>query len=348
MTVQKTFDQYGVLRSSSKLDPLGSVAAYYQDFYASFVKQNYGDAYASFDAALRADPELAYRYFMSRANRFVTDVLDATGKTREVVARLDGLITQYPNINILCDDNPAEVERVCRLRERNIQRGLPSIAIVAQSKSASVTIDNIFSSGFGLPTVVYSIATAEVVESWARDFARGGACYTTHLYPRERNILRLKRAGLQKIIVHVRDPRQGILSLIHHIMQRDTYLHLRQNGFAERTIDEQLEDLLQVYLRRIAWLQGWLEAENELGILFSTFEDFVQSRDEFVARYLAYYGGPTEYFCSEAGLTMHKGIDYHFRAGEIDEWRRAFSPGNVKRLSVLLPESIKQRFNWPD
>jgi hypothetical protein len=219
---------------------------------------------------------------------------------------------------------------------------------VAQSKSASVTIDNIFSSGFGLPTVVYSIATAEVVESWARDFARGGACYTTHLYPRERNILRLKRAGLQKIIVHVRDPRQGILSLIHHIMQRDTYLHLRQNGFAERTIDEQLEDLLQVYLRRIAWLQGWLEAENELGILFSTFEDFVQSRDEFVARYLAYYGGPTEYFCSEAGLTMHKGIDYHFRAGEIDEWRKVFSPGNVKRLSVLLPESIKQRFNWPD
>jgi hypothetical protein len=348
MSVQKTLDQYGVLRSSSKLDPLGSVAAYYQDFYASFVKQNYGDAYASFDAALRAAPELAYRYFMSRANRFVTDVLDATGKTREVAARLDGLIAQYPNINILCDDNPAEVERVRGLRERNIQRGLPSIAIVAQSKSASVTIDNIFSSGFGLPTVVYSIATAEVVESWARDFARGGACYTTHLYPRDRNILRLKRAGLQKIIVHVRDPRQGILSLIHHIMQRDTYLHLRQNGFAERTIDEQLEDLLQVYLRRIAWLQGWLEAENELDLLFSTFEDFVQSRDDFVARYLDYYGGPTEYFLSEAGLTMHKGTDYHFRVGEIDEWRKVFSPGNVKRLSVLLPEAIKQRFNWPD
>jgi hypothetical protein len=348
MSVRRLLEQYGLLRSSGEQTPLESVAAHYQDFYASFVKQNYGHAYASFDAALRAAPELAYRYFMSRANRFVTDVLDATGKTREVAARLDGLIAQYPNINILCDDNPAEVERVRQLRERNIQRGLPSIAIVAQSKSASVTIDNIFSSGFGLPTVVYSIATAEVVESWARDFARGGACYTTHLYPRERNILRLKRAGLQKIIVHVRDPRQGILSLIHHIMQRDTYLHLRQNGFAERTIDEQLEDLLQVYFRRIAWLQGWVKAENELDILFSTFEEFVQSRDDFVARYLDYYGGPTKYFRPDLALTMREGADYHYRAGEIDEWKRVFSGPRAAQLSALLPTSIKRRFNWPD
>jgi len=348
MRVRKLLARCGLLRSVDPCAARGPIADHYRTFQAAFARQNFGLAYASFDAALRADPELAYRYFMRRENRFVTDMLDATGKTREVAVRLDGLIAQYPNINILCDDDPAEVERVRRLRERNIQRGLPSIAIVAQSKSASVTIDNIFSSGFELPTVVYSIATAEVVESWARDFARGGACYTTHLYPRERNILRLKRAGLQKIIVHVRDPRQGILSLIHHIVQRNTYLHLRQNGFAERTIDEQLEDLLQVYLRRIAWLQGWLEAENELDILFSTFEDFVQSRDDFVARYLNYYGGPTEYFRSEAGLTMHQGTDYHFRAGEVDEWRRVFSPANVKRLSVLLPESLKQRFNWPD
>jgi len=348
MSVQRLLGQCGLLRSVDARAVTGAIADHYRAFQAAFARQNYGVAYASFDAALHVDAEIAYRYFMIRASRYVTDVLGATGKIREVATRLDGLITRYPNINILCDDNPAEVERVRRLREMNIQRRLPSIAIVAQSKSASVSVGNIFSSGFELPSVVYSIATLEVVESWARDFARGGACYTTHLYPLERNISRFKRAGVQKIIVHVRDPRQGILSLIHHIMRYDAYLHLRQNGFAERTIDEQLEDLLEVYLRRIAWVQGWLEAENELDIHFSTFEDFVQNRDDFVARYLEYYGGSTEYFRPEAGLTMHQGTDYHFRAGEVDEWRRVFSPANVKRMSDLLPESIKRRFNWPD
>ena len=165
MRVRKLLARCGLLRSVDPCAARGPIADHYRTFQAAFARQNFGVAYASFDAALRADPELAYRYFMSRENRFVTDMLDATGKTREVAARLDGLIAQYPNINILCDDNPAEVERVRQLRERNIQRGLPSIAIVAQSKSASVTIDNIFSSGFELPTVVYSIATAEVIEA---------------------------------------------------------------------------------------------------------------------------------------------------------------------------------------
>jgi Sulfotransferase domain len=349
MSMRKLLKQYGLLRSSGEQVPPRSFAAYYQDFYASFAKQNYGDAYACFVAALSTNADLAYRYFMTRSSRAVTQMLEATGKTREVVARLEELIARFPNINILCHENPSEVDRVRRLRELNIERGLPSIAVVAQGKSASVSIGNIFSWGFDLPSLVYSIATLEVVESWAHDFARGGACYTTHLHPLERNIARLKRAGVRKIIVHVRDPRQGILSGIHHIMRYDdSSLHLKQNGFAERAIDEQLEDVMALYARRILWLQGWLEAEHELDILFSTFEDFVQNREAFVARYLDYYGGPTEYFRPDLALTIREGTDYHYRAGEIDEWKRVFSGPRRARLSDLLPTSIKRRFNWPD
>jgi len=285
---------------------------------------------------------------MNRSSQAVTQTLEATGKTREVVSQLDELIARFPNINILCDENPSELERVRRVRELNIKRGLPSIAVVAQAKSASVSIGNIFSWGFDLPSFAYSIATLEVIESWARDFARGGACYTTHLHPLERNVARLKRAGVRKIIVHVRDPRQGILSGIHHIMRYESFLQLKQNGFAERTIDEQLEDVMALYARRVMWLQGWLEAEQVLDILFSTFEDFVQDREAFVARYLDYYGGPREYFRPDVALTMREGTDYHYRSGEIDEWKRVFSGPRAARLSALLPTSIKRRFNWPD
>jgi hypothetical protein len=348
MSVRRLLEQYGLLRSTGERPPAGPIAAHYQYFSASFARQNYGDACEAFVAALTGDAGLAFRYFMTRSSQAVTQTLEATGKTREVVARLDALIARFPNINILCEGSLSEVERVHRLREQNIKRGLPSIAVVAQAKSASFSVGNIFSWGFDLPSFAYSIATLEVVESWARDFARGGACYTTHLHPLDRNISRLKRAGVTKIIVHVRDPRQGILSGIHHILRYESFLHLKQNGFAERTIDEQLEDVMALYARRILWLQGWLEAERELDILFSTFEDFSEDRDAFVARYLDYYGGPAKYFRPDLALTLREGVDHHYRAGKIDEWKQVFSPSRAARLSALLPESMKRRFKWPD
>ena len=82
MTVQKTFDQYGVLRSSSKTGPAGISRSLLPGFLRIICQTElWRRLCIALDAALRADPELAYRYFMRRANRFVTDVLDATGKT---------------------------------------------------------------------------------------------------------------------------------------------------------------------------------------------------------------------------------------------------------------------------
>jgi Sulfotransferase domain len=323
-----------------------SVEAYYQAFRAAHKRKNFGDAYESFAAALTVDADRAYRYFITRASALVEGVLRTTGKTLPMAAWLNELITRHPNINLLCDDDPAEVDRVRQLREVNIQRGLPSVAVVAQGKSASVAIGNIFSSGFNLPCFAYSLNTAEVIESWARDFARGGAAYTTHLRPYKRNISRFKRAGVRKIVVQVRDPRQRLLSLIHHVLRYDDAAV--SSGFAALTIDEQAEALMEFYLQSIDWIEGWVDAEKELDILFSTFEDFVRDRDAFVQRYLDFYGGPMEYFRLEHAINIHDGVDYHFRSGQIDEWKQVFSPERAERLSAFLPRPIKQRFGWSD
>src|SRR5262249_32051015 len=150
--------------------------------------------------------------------------------------------------------------------------------------------------------------------SWARDFAKGGACYTTHLYPYVRNIERLKRAGVSRLIVHVRDPRQRLLSMIHHVERySDAYLGLKQNAFADALIVEKIEGLMSFYLHSIWWLQGWVEAEESLEILFSTYEDFVRDRNAFVDRYIQFYGGPIQHFREDHALTLHEGTDYHYR-----------------------------------
>lgn len=333
----------------SETDTPKSVEVFYQEFRAAHERRNFGDAYDSFVGALTADADRAYRYFITRASGFVEGVLYMTGKAPAVAAKLEELIIRHSRIHLLCSDDPAEVDRLCQLRELNIQRGLPSVAVVAQGKSASVAIGNIFSGGFNLPCFAYSLNTVEVIESWARDFARGGASYTTHLRPYRRNIARLKRAGVSKIVVEVRDPRQRLLSMIHHVVRYDdAALSLKQNGFAALPVDEQIEAMMEFYLQSIDWLQGWIEAEKELDVLFSTFEDFVRDRPAFVQRYLDYYGGPMEYFRLEHAINIHEGTNYHFRAGEIDEWKRVFSPERAERLSAILPKSIKERFGWSD
>ena len=64
-----------------------------------------------------------------------------------------------------------------------MERGLPSILLAAQGKSASASVGNLFSSGFLLAPAVYSLIDQSIVAPWLADYLRGGACYTTHLNP---------------------------------------------------------------------------------------------------------------------------------------------------------------------
>src|SRR5262249_60039065 len=120
---------------------------------------------------------------------------------------------------------------------------------------------------FNLPSFCYSLVSLEVVESWARDYARGGACHSSHLQPTPENVARLKRCGIDKLIVHVRDPRQALLSLMHHVTPYP-------RG-PEGPLDQRIETAADDYLASIRWIEGWLDAEDEIRILFSRFEDFV-------------------------------------------------------------------------
>ena len=321
----------------------------FEQFQNAYQHHNYGLAYASMVQALLADAGIAFPYFMARASAAIDATLRNTGCAARMAEWLDELLSQHPHMNLLCDVDPALAQRLLELRECNIKKRLPSIVLVAQGKSASISVARIFNCGFDLPSFAYSLVTVEVIESWARDYARGGTCYTTHLQPRPENIARLKRAGIDKIIVHLRDPRQSLLSMIHHVMRYpDDVPLLSQNGFHRRTIAQQIDEMSYFYMGTIRWILGWIDAEGEMEVMFSTFEDYVKDRDKFVERYLDFYGGPREYFSYDEAVAVQAGTDYHFRAGLVDEWRSAFPTAQAKRLSAWLPDGIKRRFGWPD
>jgi hypothetical protein len=254
-------------------------------------------------------------------------------------------------LNLICDDDPQNVERLVRLRQRHLDDGLPSIVLISQGKSGSVTVGGIFNSGFDLPSFAYGFCNLKVLDSWATDYARGGSCHVTHLQPDRRQVRNFRDAGIRKLIVHVRDPRQTLVSLVHHLkLYPEQLLTMRQaaKGEGDARIGELALRILPYYAHSIQWIRKWTELESEIEILFSTFEHMVSDWDGFVDRYLDFYGADTRHFSKTNASARHDGVDYHFRKGKTDEWREVFTKDEADYLSSLLSPKLKERFGWVD
>ena len=204
-----------------------------------------------------------------------------------------------------------------------------------------------------MPSVAYNFCKSRIVESWAADYARGGACHVTHLKPDRRQVRNLRDAGVQKLIVYVRDPRQTLVSAVHHLeMYPDQFVEfrrdadLRERSQDSRRIGDAALRILPFYLQSVEWIEHWTKMESEIQILFSTFEEITSDFDSFIERYLAFYGGNTRFFSKTNATARHEGSYYHLRRGSIDEWLEVFTKDEADYLSSLLPETLKERFRW--
>ncbi len=329
----------------------GATKECYEVFQEAYACLDYDRAASAFQQALERDPAWAFRYFVSYASAALsTTLLACSDRKAQVVRMLDALITEHPYAHYLGGPaDPIRVQRVVALREKNINAGLPSIIIVPQGKSASVSVSAIFASGFSLPSVCYSLVNLDIIDSWVADYARGGACYATHLIPSTEKVAQIKRAGINKMIVHVRDPRQALVSIVHHLDRYPDQMPGTRRRVAQgRTVSERAQHAMKSYQDSIRWISGWADAEDEIEILFSTHEQFVQDRDAFIDRYLDFYGADRKYFSHKDAIGQHAGIDYHFRSGSTDEWQHVLEPAFADQISAMLPERLKAKFGWPD
>src|SRR4051794_7030607 len=93
------------------------------------------------------------------------------GKADELADWLSEKTLGYPEVNLHpARPSPEALISAKRMRRIALERGLPSALLITQGKSGSVSIGNIFTSGFSLPTVLYSFMDIRVVLPWAEDF----------------------------------------------------------------------------------------------------------------------------------------------------------------------------------
>lgn len=255
---------------------------------------------------------------------------------------------QDNDINLLPSYNNAwHYDKIKKRREVLLDNKLPSCVLVTLAKSGSVSIGSILMSGFELVDAAYSIGTRKIIPSWLDDYARGGCCHVTHLEATRNNIEKLKKSGV-KVIVHLRDPRQVLISHVYHNLKYEKASPgLRVDGYDEMSMHEKVDYVLYTMWEDVIhWISKWVDAANGMDITFTTFEKFKADKDKFVDELISAYGGNRRFFNRNNVFVKDINVDNHFRSGQINEWRTLFTKDQIEFVNDRFPRAWSDLFGW--
>jgi Sulfotransferase domain len=237
------------------------------------------------------------------------------------------------------------------------RRGVPGIMFVAMMKSASEFIRENLMRALDVPEIGLSVGTVpwdEVVPSAVRQLASGGAVARSHLSAN--NLPVLAANGVDRLILHVRDPRQVIVSWVHH-MRRISDVEFRWSAlrydpplpaeFREWGLRRQMDWAVHNYMPgQLQWLEDWASALHQgppIPVLVSRFEDFVADQRVFF-RKLSDFLGIAE-IQVPGSRRQSAAAMRNFRRGRIGEWRDVLTARQIKTFAARI-EPLAQYFGW--
>jgi Sulfotransferase domain len=186
----------------------------------------------------------------------------------------------------------------------------------------------------------------------ARGISKGHMCADS------RNLFILfKHFRIERVVVHVRDPRQAMISFAHFMpaVARDPIQSLDLSippNYSKWSFKRQLDWQIEHWLpQAIRWIVKWLEAEDlswvKGRLLFTTFEDMVRNRSAFFQQILDFHRIDPDLYDANAQAEPKRKGEMNFRRGLVDEWRSVLTPAQIKRVSALMPRQLSDRFGWP-
>jgi len=244
-----------------------------------------------------------------------------------------------------------------RRRRQARARHLPGILLVTLPKTASESLWNAVCAGLSLPQVHLALGLFPdccVLPYRAHDFRQGGLCAKDHIMPSDHNLASLAEAGIDRIIVHLRDPRQIALSWAHFVHSDVAARMLApiwrrivppqsvlQAGLAA-VIDWSIDRFIPL---AVEFTQDWLAVarDKRLKLLFTSFEDYAAAPEAVMAKILRHYGLTSADLDGAAAAGAEV---VHWRRGEHDEWRRMFSRRQQRHAASLIPDTLAGEFGW--
>lgn len=236
---------------------------------------------------------------------------------------------------------------------------LPPMLITTMPKSGTYYISKLFTQGLFIDSriVSHQYFPYDVIrQPELRIFTQGNVVSQDHFGASKINLVHIAK-HVDRMVVHVRDPRQAMLSYVHFLAtpqfrrdeeetrlfiyppMPDDFYHLE----LETRIDWAIENWLPLL---VEWTEEWVAAadvHDRPRIKFTRYEDLVADRERFVLDVLQFFRIPVERYFPPC---VSPDEDIHFRKGEVAEWMTAFTPKQAAAASAKIPLGLATQFGW--
>lgn len=233
-----------------------------------------------------------------------------------------------------------------------------SILLNTMPKSGSVYISGSLATILQLSTMQIGngyVLVDQINIQRAHTLSRGGFVSQSHLAPSSENLQVLQHFK-QKLVLHLRDPRQALLSWIHHVdwisRGREGAVELLYgmpqppSGYFDFPLPRKVDWHIENYLPQlIAWSQQWVEVADcgTIPILITHWDDLRSNEKVFFDSILAFHQLNFDYTLPSLPRTMEAA---HFRRADPAEWIRSFTPEQADQATLMIPQPLRTRFGW--
>jgi len=226
----------------------------------------------------------------------------------------------------------------------------PTILLAMMPKSASQYIGDVLSESLQYPRLMRKQIAAFKLGS------RAGFIIKAHFTPTDYVVENIRNNKYRKIIVHVRDPRQIALSMVHHYAKYSKtpkYAYEYDEDYAKLNFKDRLDLCLENELHAwVEWIKKWQRFKKEedskidgIDILFTSYDELLHNEEEYFNKIVQHFEIPSsEYVYSP----INKEKLPHYRQGDSSEWRRVFTAEQKRRAAAIVPRQMLEDFGWKE
>lgn len=180
-----------------------------------------------------------------------------------------------------------------------------------------------------------------------------GMIFGAHMQASWHNMTILQEAGIDRITVLLRDPRDAFISWVYHLRNlgpqaRDYHskiYHIPRSYYTwplRKQFDFQIRTFFPT---TVNWIEGWLDyyaaPERTVDVLFVYYDELKQQPERYIRRIAEHHEidevDYSKVIAAEPGRM-------HFRKGENEQWKEEFDTANQRLVEELMQDRIAHDF----
>ena len=229
-----------------------------------------------------------------------------------------------------------------------------AILLVSIEKSASVFIAHTLRKGLRKELIDISdeksYPRVDIAEQRLHELVTKNGIAREHLRAFPENIEMLTQHKV-KVVFHVRDLRQQVVSLAHYHLslkqhpQIRAFYQSRHYDISNWDLNDFIQAAINTLPERIEMIQGWLDVyhQGKIPMIITTYEEFHDNPNQFLKRVLSFYG---LYLNRFSNWHIPKNSYFNFRKGSKDEWKTALTIEQQQQIHQMIPEDFFNFFGW--